>query len=386
MGWGNPDKYDAVLGKWDQDPNEFWEASESQFAPNHTFFVKKYCLRNLTNLTQKNNDHVAEPEEAAGFVEVVHTDDLETASYWVTQNVLELQPTPVLGFDIEWRPNLSKTKQNKTALMQLAAPKSILLLSLVNLKDRRIPQECQVRQILENAAIIKAGVGLLEDTLKFQQDTGVSLRGWVDVSEVERCVAAQVTCTDDLQPPFPDKKGIQKLVWSELRIDVSKPKQVQRSNWENRTLSQDQIRYAALDAWAGRAVFLALQKRLLGKDGARYTPLFESRKNSPKQELAASKKVTKLRRKRTKRKKKARARLAKQAAAAVLSTAAEELRATITVAAQNLDMALAQGSVVFALSLLFPKPRAIAAVHSLPATSTIFGLFEDTSSDDDYYW
>lgn len=96
-------QHTAVLGKWDQDPNEFWEASESQFAPNHTFFVKKYCLRNLTNLTQKNNDHVAEPEEAAGFVEVVHTDDLETASYWVTQNVLELQPTPVLGFDIEWR-------------------------------------------------------------------------------------------------------------------------------------------------------------------------------------------------------------------------------------------------------------------------------------------
>ena len=76
----------------------------------------------------------------------------------------------------------------------------------------------------------------------------------------------------------------------------------------------------------------------------------------------------------------------RQAAAAVLSTAAEELRATITVAAQNLDMALAQGSVVFALSLLFPKPRAIAAVHSLPATKTVFGLFEDTSSDDDYYW
>ena len=76
----------------------------------------------------------------------------------------------------------------------------------------------------------------------------------------------------------------------------------------------------------------------------------------------------------------------RQAAAAVLSTAAEELRATITVAAQNLDMALAQGSVVFALSLLFPKPRAIAAVHSLPATKTVFGLFEDTSSEDDYYW
>ena len=108
----------------------------------------------------------------------------------------------------------------------------------------------------------------------------------VDVSEVERCVAAQVTCTDDLrayviitccpsdqptkqltpavaEPPFPDKKGIQKLVWSELRIDVSKPKQVQRSNWENRTLSQDQIRYAALDAWAGRAVFLVSDTLML---------------------------------------------------------------------------------------------------------------------------
>ena len=141
------------------------------------------------------------------------------------------------------------------------------------------------------------------------------------------------------EPPFPDKKGIQKLVWSELRIDVSKPKQVQRSNWENRTLSQDQIRYAALDAWAGRAVFLvsdtlmrayslthslthcphhrrcrsdSRERMEQGKSSTnqsvmvydttplhflsfylqhRYSPLFESRKNSPKQELAASKKV-----------------------------------------------------------------------------------------------
>ena len=68
-----------------------------------------------------------------------------------------------------------------------------------------------------------------------------------------------------LEPPFPDKKGLQQLLQSELQIHVSKPKQVQCSNWENQTLSKDQIRYAALDAWAGRAVFLVSGERRHGR-------------------------------------------------------------------------------------------------------------------------
>lgn len=88
---------------WDADPNEFWEARESNFSPRSMCYVRKYCLRNLTHLTQENDDRVAGAEKAADSIAVLHTDNLETASYWVTKNVLEVQTTPVLGFDIEWR-------------------------------------------------------------------------------------------------------------------------------------------------------------------------------------------------------------------------------------------------------------------------------------------
>ena len=46
---------------------------------------------------------MGEAEKTADSIEIVHTDNLETASYWATHNVLGVQPTPVLGFDIEWR-------------------------------------------------------------------------------------------------------------------------------------------------------------------------------------------------------------------------------------------------------------------------------------------
>ena len=95
----------AVGPKWDVNPNEFWEANpESNFAPSkNTCYVRKYRLRNLVNITEEGIDFDIEDTESSESIEVLHTDNLETASYWVTENVLKLKPTPVLGFDIEWR-------------------------------------------------------------------------------------------------------------------------------------------------------------------------------------------------------------------------------------------------------------------------------------------
>ena len=83
----------VVGAKWDVNPNEFWEAKESNFVPSNTCHVRKYRLCNLVDIKEGYLDDI----------EVLYTDNLETASYWVTENVLKVKPTPVLGFDIEWR-------------------------------------------------------------------------------------------------------------------------------------------------------------------------------------------------------------------------------------------------------------------------------------------
>ena len=93
----------VVGAKWDVNPNEFWEAKESNFVPSNTCHVRKYRLCNLVDIKEGNIGIMTEDKDSLDSIEVLYTDNLETASYWVTENVLKVKPTPVLGFDIEWR-------------------------------------------------------------------------------------------------------------------------------------------------------------------------------------------------------------------------------------------------------------------------------------------
>ena len=158
----------------------------------------------------------------------------------------------VLGFDIEWRPQFrAGGKQNRTALLQLAAADSVLCLQLAHM--RSVP--AKLNKLLADTRWVKCGVGILEDCVKLERDwEGVDVRGRVDVGEV---YLQHVGATDGHSTAC----GIKALAAELLNEDISKPKKVSMSNWENLPLTGAQLRYAALDAWVGYGAYVELAKR-----------------------------------------------------------------------------------------------------------------------------
>lgn len=158
----------------------------------------------------------------------------------------------VLGFDIEWRPQFrAGGKQNRTALLQLAAADSVLCLQLAHM--RSVPTK--LNKLLADTRWVKCGVGILDDCVKLERDwEGVDVRGRVDVGEV---YLQHVGATDGHSTAC----GIKALAADLLHEEISKPKKVSMSNWENLPLNGAQLRYAALDAWVGYGAYVELAKR-----------------------------------------------------------------------------------------------------------------------------
>lgn len=158
----------------------------------------------------------------------------------------------MLGFDIEWRPQFrAGGKQNRTALLQLAAADSVLCLQLAHM--RSVPPK--LNKLLADTSWVKCGVGILEDCVKLERDwKGVDVRGRVDVGEV---YLQHVGATDGHSTAC----GIKALAAQLLDEEISKPKKVSMSNWENQPLTAAQLRYAALDAWVGYGAYVELARR-----------------------------------------------------------------------------------------------------------------------------
>ena len=158
----------------------------------------------------------------------------------------------VLGFDIEWRPQFrAGGKQNRTALLQLAVADSVLCLQLAHM--RSVP--AKLNKLLADTRWVKCGVGILEDCVKLERDwKGVDVRGRVDVGEV---YLQHVGAKDGHSTAC----GIKALAAQLLNEEISKPKKVSMSNWENRPLTGAQLRYAALDAWVGYGAYIELARR-----------------------------------------------------------------------------------------------------------------------------
>lgn len=196
--------------------------------------------------------------------------------------VMRTGSSGVLGFDIEWRPQFrAGGTQHRTALLQLAAADSCLCLQLAHM--RAVP--AKLRKLLADPQWVKCGVGILEDCVKLSKDwTGTEVTGRVDVGEV---YLQHVGATDGHSVAC----GIKALSTVLLDEEISKPKKVSMSNWENRPLTGPQLRYAALDAWVGYAAYIELANR-----GEQAKLIAARRDGSSEEEMAEVKKAQAIRR------------------------------------------------------------------------------------------
>ena len=146
-----------------------------------------------------------------------------------------LQKESVLGFDTETRPTFTRGKTCLPALIQLAASDAVYLIQLTH-----IPFEKRLAELLSSPHILKAGVAIHDDMKALSRLYPFVPGGVADLAAMARSKGIQA-------------QGLRTLAANLLGFRISKSAQC--SNWENRELSLQQIKYAATDAWVGRELY-----------------------------------------------------------------------------------------------------------------------------------
>lgn len=142
------------------------------------------------------------------------------------------------GFDTETRPSFRKGKINKVALLQLATHEHAFIFRL-----NKIGVPGFLKFILEDSRITKIGVAIRDDLKAINRISTLRPDGFIDLQQY----VTHFNIAD---------KSLKKITAQVLGFRISK--RFQTSNWEEETLSLQQLEYAATDAW----VCLEIYKKL----------------------------------------------------------------------------------------------------------------------------
>ena len=157
-----------------------------------------------------------------------------------------IQKVKCLGFDTETRPSFNKGPNNRTALLQLATGNDAFLFRINKIK---LPDT--LVRILSDSDIIKVGAAIRDDIKGLQKYSDFAPAGFIDLQNYVSDFGIE-------------SNGLRKLAGIVLNFRISKRYQV--SNWENKKLSEGQLKYAATDAWVSYKVYLELEKMRRGDE------------------------------------------------------------------------------------------------------------------------
>ncbi|KAJ6577302.1 ribonuclease H-like domain-containing protein [Mycena capillaripes] len=186
------------------------------------------------------------------------TRDEAEADKWVQR----LDQTGPISVDFEWVVVYRKGGVRPVSLVQLADPKSILVIQLRTSTATMPRFPLALQRLLEDPTVPKMGANILTDAKKLFKDYGVMMAGLVELGSLARLADPAST------EVFGRGKRIvalAKLVERYLHKKLRKDGDVRVSNWEDPALERNevQIEYAANDAYCALQVYehlLALAK------------------------------------------------------------------------------------------------------------------------------
>ena len=147
---------------------------------------------------------------------------------------------PVAGFDTETRPAFKVGESYLPSLAQVATARAVYLFQLQR-EDFAAP----MARMFADAKIVKAGVSVADDLKKLKLLFPFEEKCVVDLGLVARSHGVRQT-------------GVRSLAAMFLGLRI--PKGTTTSNWAAARLSQQQVAYAATDAWACRELYLCFKK------------------------------------------------------------------------------------------------------------------------------
>lgn len=155
------------------------------------------------------------------------------------QAVRSLKAEKVIGFDTETKPCfVARAPKNHMALLQLSTEDHAYIFRLQQLG---LPDG--LADILSDPAIIKVGAAVRDDINGLNWYSRFNASGFADLQTIAEKFGIE-------------EKSVRKMSAIILGIRVSKSQQL--SNWESSKLSDAQLRYAAIDAWVCREMYIKL--------------------------------------------------------------------------------------------------------------------------------
>ena len=151
----------------------------------------------------------------------------EAIEYLLTQKVI--------GFDTETRPTFTKGTLNAPSIIQLAGDDIVFIFQLESNKIFK-----KLSQILSDTTITKCGVSVDRDLIELMYLSPFNPCSFIDLGDIARMRGI----------PHHGLRGLAALL---LKYRISKSSQT--SDWSRKTLSHNQINYAATDAWISLELF-----------------------------------------------------------------------------------------------------------------------------------
>ena len=158
----------------------------------------------------------------------------------LAQAAAELASATALGFDTETKPSFQKGEIYPVALLQLATDTDAFLFRLRTLTDFTV-----LANILENKEIVKVGVAIRDDLKLLQKLFKFHPEHFIELQTLAK------------------QKGLKNLGLKGMTGEVLKSslsKRAKMTNWDAPTLSDQQIMYAATDAWIGLKLWHEIQR------------------------------------------------------------------------------------------------------------------------------
>lgn len=170
----------------------------------------------------------------AGNIHLITSDD-QLQSY-----IAEITESSLLGFDTETRPSFKKGDNFKMALLQLSNDTDAYLIRLHYIRDLS-----PLKNVLENKNITKIGLAIRDDIKGLQKLIPFEPQSFVELQELAKSLGLK-------------NFGLKGM--TEEVLDVTLSKKAKLTNWETKTLSSDQLTYAATDAWIGLKLYKKLKR------------------------------------------------------------------------------------------------------------------------------
>ncbi|MBR8729027.1 3'-5' exonuclease [Porphyromonas levii] len=195
-----------------------------------------------TNITKEELQKLEPETLPIGVVVLSHTSSIEQVEE--ACNRLK-EGNKVLGFDTETKPSFRKGKSYKVSLLQLSSPDFVVLFRLLPSWDKKLLEPLQ--KILKSKRIAKVGVAIGDDAKGLWADHQLITNRMVDLRTLAKGAGVEVLSLTRLYAVLYNKR-------------ISKGQRL--SDWEREELTEGQVDYAALDAYAGLRIFEGFKKVL----------------------------------------------------------------------------------------------------------------------------